>query len=172
MEIWDVYDRDRVKTGETAERGPPHGQGQYHIVVSICIIGSDGKMLIQQRQPWKEGYPDLWDITVGGSALAGETSGKAAEREVLEEIGYPLSLTNVRPSFTVNFYEGFDDFYIVKADIDLCTLRLQQEEVKAVKWASKDEILSMMDQGSFIPYHKQIIELIFAMKDHLGAHAN
>lgn len=32
----------------------------------------------------------MWDLTVGGSAISGDTSQMAAEREVYEEIGYPL----------------------------------------------------------------------------------
>ena len=53
-------------------------------------------MLIQHRQPFKSGWSDLWDITVGGSAVSGDTSQTAAEREVLEEIGYKLDLSNIR----------------------------------------------------------------------------
>lgn len=42
----------------------------------------------------------MWDITVGGSAIADETSQQAAEREVKEEIGYTLNLRNRRPALT------------------------------------------------------------------------
>ncbi|MCI8590452.1 MAG: NUDIX domain-containing protein [Clostridiales bacterium] len=170
MEIWDLYDQNRSKIGETAVRGLPIDKGKFRIVVSICIIGHDGRMLIQQRQPWKGCYPNLWDISVAGSAIAGETSQRAAEREVLEELGYSLDLSEVRPSFTINFFEGFNDFYIVKRDIDLSRLTLQAEEVQAVRWASKEEIADMIEQGTFIPYHPEVISLIFAMQDHIGAH--
>ena len=87
MELWDVYDKDRVKTGETMERGSAFADGAYHLVVHVCIFNSKGEMLIQQRQPFKEGWPNLWDLTVGGSAVAGESSGEAAKRELFEEIG-------------------------------------------------------------------------------------
>lgn len=168
MELWDIYDKHRVKTGETMVRGHEIKKGDYHLVVHVCIINSEGKMLIQQRQPFKDGWPNMWDITVGGSAVAGECSYQAAEREVFEEIGYKLSLEDVRPSVTVNFECGFDDVYIINRDVDIDLLKLQYEEVQNVKWADKDEIISMINDKCFIPYHKSMIELLFDMKDYMG----
>ena len=81
MELWDVYDINRNKTGKTAVRGEGLPEGGYHLVVHVCIIGSDGRMLIQQRQPFKHGFSNLWDVSAGGSAVAGETSSAAAMRE-------------------------------------------------------------------------------------------
>ena len=49
---------------------------------------------------------EFLDISAAGSALAGEPSYQAAEREVLEEIGAKLELKNIRPYFTINFEEG------------------------------------------------------------------
>ena len=44
------------------------------------------------------------------------------------------------------------------------------EEVQAVRWAEKEEILAMIDAGTFIPYHKPLIELLFAMRERADAH--
>lgn len=168
-EKWNLYDINRVKTGELIERGEPMPPDRYHLVVHVCVFGSDGRMLIQQRQPFKEGWSNLWDVTVGGSAIAGDTSRTAAEREVLEEIGLPLSLDGERPRFTVNFDNGFDDFYCIKRDVDINSLTLQYEEVQTVKWATKEEIFALIDSGEFIPYHKSIIEMVFLFSGQIGA---
>lgn len=170
MELWDIYDKNRNKTGKTMIRGQQYKDDSYHLVVHVCIFNGEGKMLIQQRQPFKEGWPDLWDITVGGSAVSGESSEKAAEREVLEEIGYNINLKGIRPSLTINFDNGFDDIYLVNKEIDINKLSLQYEEVQDVKWADKKEIMTMIDNKSFIPYYKSFIELLFNMKDYLGVH--
>ena len=170
MELWDIYDKNRNKTGKTMIRGQQYKDDSYHLVVHVCIFNGEGKMLIQQRQPFKEGWPDLWDITVGGSAVSGESSEKAAEREVLEEIGYNINLKGIRPSLTVNFDNGFDDIYLVNKEIDINKLSLQYEEVQDVKWADKKEIMTMIDNKSFIPYYNSFIELLFNMKDYLGVH--
>ena len=124
-------------------------------------------MLIQQRQPWKSGWPNMWDLTVGGSALAGETSTDAAERETLEEIGYKVDLSNERPFFTINFEYGFDDYYIIERDIDIKDLKLQYEEVKSIKWATKDEVLQLVADGKFIDYW--FIENLFDIRKHRGS---
>ena len=98
MELWDVYDKDRIKTGKTMVRGAEFAPDSYHMVVHVCMFNSRGEMLIQQRQPFKEGFPNLWDITVGGSATAGDSSQDAIEREVFEEIG-------LHPVFLDDFYQ-------------------------------------------------------------------
>lgn len=170
MEIWDLYDKDRIKTGETMVRGSKFKENTYHLVVHVCIFNLEGKMLIQQRQPFKDGWPNMWDITVGGSAVSGDTSQLAAEREVYEEIGYKLSLDGIRPSLTINFDKGFDDIYLIQKDIDISKLKLQYEEVQSVKWVSKEEILSMIDEEIFIPYHKSLIDLLFFMSTSKNSH--
>lgn len=168
MELFDLYTKDREMTGETIERGKELPVNRYHLVVHICIFNNEGHMLIQQRQPFKAGWPNMWDVSVGGSAIAGESSQSAAEREVLEELGYELSLTNNRPVLTIHFEDGFDDIYTVEKDLNTEALRLQPEEVQAVKWASLEEILQMIEAGVFIPYHKELIRLLFYMRNHRG----
>jgi isopentenyldiphosphate isomerase len=170
MEVWDVYDKDRMKTGNTMLRGSKFEPDTYHMVVHVCIFSSDGKMLIQQRQPFKEGWPNLWDITVGGSAVKGDTSQSAAEREVWEEIGYSLNLKNSRPSMTINFEHGFDDMYLLEEDLEINSLKVPSEEVQQVKWATKDEIIFMIDREEFIPYHASFINMLFDMRKNLGSH--
>lgn len=163
MERWDLFDLDRQRTQEIAVRGEKLPAGRYHMVVHVCVFNRRGEMLIQQRQPFKQGYPNLWDVTVGGSAVAGDTSVRAAEREVSEELGLPLDLTGRQPALTIPFDEGFDDWYLADADPDLSSLTLQYEEVQAVRWASMDEILRMIDSGEFIPYRLPLIPLLFDM---------
>lgn len=170
MELWDVYDVERNKTGKTMVRGEAFEEGAYHMVVHICIFNSKGEMLIQQRQSFKEGWPNLWDITVGGSAVCGDSSQTAAERELQEELGISLNLQGIRPNMTINFNRGFDDIYLIEKDIDLSELKLQYEEVQNAKWATKEEILEMIKTGQFIPYYDSLIQLFFDSRKKYGCH--
>ena len=170
MEIWDVYDKDRNLTGKQMKRGETFKQGAYHVVIHVCLFNKRGEMLIQQRQPDKENWKNMWDVTVGGSAIASETSQQAAEREVKEEIGYTLHLQDKRPSLTVNFENGFDDHYLIEIELNIKDITLPTEEVQQVKWASKEEIFNMISGGLFIPYHKSLISLLFDMRYNMGAH--
>ncbi len=172
MELWDLYDRDRIPTGEIHQRGTPLPQGRYHMVVHVVIFNTRGEMLIQQRQPFKEGWPNLWDITVGGSAIAGDNSRTAAERETMEEIGLRIDLSAEQPKLTIPFDVGFDDIYTLTMDVDLASLTLQESEVQAVRWASEEEVLAMLADGRFIPYHRAFIQLLFALRNSRGAHVS
>lgn len=166
MEIFDLYDSDRTKTGRTMERGTPEPKGFYRMVVHVCIFNSDGKMLIQQRQPFKRSWSGMWDLTVGGSSVAGDTSLTAAIRETSEEIGLQLAPDELRRVLTIQSESVFDDIYVVQKDLDENSLKLQYEEVAQVKWASDEEIKSMIDEEIFIPYHKSLIDLLFFMRNH------
>lgn len=170
MELWDIYDIDRSKTGRTMVRGEAFGEGDYHLVVHVCIFNAKGEMLIQQRQSFKEGWPNMWDITVGGSAVSGESSQTAAEREVFEELGIRLDLQGIRPHFTINFGDGFDDIYLIEKEVDLSGLKLQYEEVQNAKWADREEVLELLKKGAFIPYYENYINLLFDMKTNYGSH--
>lgn len=153
-----------MPTGKKAERGTKLGEGEYHLVIHVCIFNSDGKMLIQQRQKTKRGWPDYWDVSCGGCAVTGETSRDAARRELLEELGIDIDFNDARSAFCISFSGGFDDFYLINRDIPLNELKLQTEEVQAVRWASKEEIFNMIDSGEFLPFFKSFIELLFDIR--------
>ena len=170
MELFDLYTADRVKLDRTMVRGDAVPEGCYRIVVHVCIFDPEGRMLIQQRQPFKDGWSNMWDITVGGSAVAGDTSRTAAERETREEIGLDIDLTDVRPSLPLYWEHGFDDYYLLTRELDPASLHLQYEEVQTVRWATREEIHRMIDDGEFIPYEKGLIDLLFFQRNHRGAH--
>ena len=167
-EIIDLYTVDRVPTGKTAKRGDPLEEGTYRMVVHVCIFNSKGEMLIQKRADDIVRWPSYWDISVGGGARAGDTSRQAAERETAEEIGLSIDFSDLRPVITVNFSDGFDDFYTIEKDISLEDLNLQTEEVTDAKWATQKEIEDMIDEGSFIPYQKELLGYLFFARERRG----
>ena len=102
--------------------------------------------------------------------MAGETSRDAAERELKEELGVHLSFKQRIPSLTLSYEDGFDDIYLIREDIDPDQVVMQEEEVQAVRYADENEVLQMMGEGKFIPYHPSLIDLLFFLKDFLSAH--
>lgn len=161
MEKWNLYTIDRVITNRVITRGDDIPKNLYHLVVHVCIFNAKNQMLIQQRQSFKEGWPNMWDVTVGGSAIIGENSRQAAMREVAEELGLKIDLKNTPPVITKYFSEGFDDIYILEKEIDISKLTLQYEEVQAVKWVDIEEILDMIGLKKFIPYDESFIHFLF-----------
>ncbi|MBO5517305.1 MAG: NUDIX domain-containing protein [Firmicutes bacterium] len=160
-EVIDLYTADRIPTGQTILRGDKPPAGMYRLVVHVCIFNSKGEMLIQKRKDDIVRWPGYWDVSVGGHASSGDTSSSAAQRETKEELGLSIEFDEVRPVLTVQFPDGFDDFYVLQIDVDPEGLNLQKEEVAAVQWASQAEIDAMIDDGSFIPYQKGLIDYLF-----------
>ncbi len=161
MEMIDLYDADRVRLGKLAEKEAKMKKGEFRMVVHICIINSDGKLLIQQRSSTKKNFPNVWDLTLGGNVQAGENARKAAQRELEEELGIKVDFSELRPLYTFNFKEGFDDMFVIEKDVKTSDVKFVDGEVQAVKWASRDEILSLIEQKKFIQYFPSIINLIF-----------
>ena len=92
LEMWDLYNGKREKTGKVLPRGVPVPKGLYHLTVSAWIVNSQGQYLLSRRHPQKT-YPLCWECT-GGSVLAGEDSLNGAVREVREELGIILNPFN------------------------------------------------------------------------------
>jgi isopentenyldiphosphate isomerase/GNAT superfamily N-acetyltransferase len=162
MELWNIYDQYRHMTDRIHERGQEMKAGDYHLVVHVWIVNDDGQFLIQRRQPWKIGFPNMWDCSAAGSAVMGDDSEQAAIREVKEEIGIDLDIEKGERIFTVRFSQGFDDIWLVRQNVGIEELKLQEEEVAEARWASEEEIKEMVKNGEFIPfnYFDQLFESI------------
>ncbi len=167
-EYWDIYDRDRNKTGRLHRRGEPMGPGEYHLIVHICIFNEKNELLIQRRVGTKRMWPDFWEVSASGCAKAGEDSRMAAAREVSEELGVPMDLSEEIPKFSFSFSRGFDDWWMVDREIPIGTVHRQEEEVSAVRYADREEVCRLAREGRFIPYH--FIEQLFDMRDSHGAY--
>ncbi|MEA1883305.1 MAG: NUDIX domain-containing protein [Thermotogota bacterium] len=153
MELWDVLDENRNKTGRLVERENPDsllGPGEYHLVVFAFIRNHDGRFLISKRAPNKT-FPNMWEIT-GGSAVTGDDSERAIFREIKEELGIDVDPEKGRllKSFKIDDERSFfADIWYFDHDVDLSQVVCQPEEVTEAKLASKDEILGMVDDGTF-----------------------
>lgn len=165
----DLFDIDRQRTGETVERGMPLPVGRLHTVVHLVLINSRDEMLIQRRSDSKKYWPGLWDLTVGGSVIAGETSREGIARETREELGLELDVAELRPALTMNFPFGFDDYYIVRRDLsadEMARLAVPNAEVAEVAWASLDRVVELKHAGHFIEYRDSVLAMLMDFVDH------
>lgn len=167
MEKRDLYDENRELTGETVYKGEPIPEGKYIIVVLVYIQNSEGKFLIQKRSKLKDGKY----ATTGGHVKSGETSVEGILSEVREELGLELN-----PDDLVLYYgnhsaeqQVFWDDYYIKLDIDdISRLKLQEEEVESVKWATAEEMKQMMKDGEFLRNHYEEFEILLDWLDKKG----
>lgn len=163
MELLEVYDMFRNKTGELLPRNSKEwGKGKFHCVSVVFIFNSKGEVLLQRRAFCKKYWGGKWDFTACGAVDPGENTQQAGMREVKEELGLDVDLTNVRPHFTVHFDGWFTDIFFIDQDVDISKVVLQETEVDAVKWANRDEVRSLFASGNFVDYFPEWIELAFA----------
>ncbi len=170
MELWDLYDKDRRPLGRLHERGKPLAEGEHHLSVHIAIFSTDGRMLIQRRVDGRKHWGGLWDISAAGSVTAGENSTEGAHRELLEELGLDRDFTDNRPRFSINYENGFGDYYIINEDVDLAEVVPQPTEVAEVRYATRAEIHELLCEGRFIPYHDSFIDFLFDMRKGYSTH--
>lgn len=161
MEKWDILDPSGHNTGRTALRGKTMlGPDEYHLVVHIWIVSSDGNFLIQKRSPLKKLMPGEWAAT-GGAAKSGETSFAAASRELKEELGIESNESTLKFVKRLKRRNSFIDVWFIKTDVAIENLKLQENEVDAARWVNKDTLQQMIKNGSFHNYGNYYWTVIF-----------
>lgn len=152
-EFWDVYDKDRNKTGKLAQRGVDKlKEGEYHIVVTAVILNSKNEILITQRAPFKT-FPLMWECN-GGSILAGETSLEGVIREIKEEVGIGL---NEKDGVFLKTLErscvppDFKDVWIFRKNVLDEEITLPDGEAIDFKWVTIDEFEEMFQNNEIVP---------------------
>ncbi len=145
MELWDILDENGAPKGYTHERGKPVADGDYHLVVEVFVTTPDKKLLLMRRHPDKP-FGDSWEIT-GGSAVAGEDSLTAVQRELSEETGIslPKAAFEFRKPFVGN--HAIYHFYHAEADITLDDIVLQENETVGARLVTVEEFIKLTEDG-------------------------
>ena len=156
MEIWDLYDENRNKTGKDCIRGEEIPEDCYHLVVHIWIKNKKGEFLISQRAEDRKQNPLKWEC-VGGSILKDEESLQGAIREVKEEVGIDLNendgtlvLTKVRKQYCGKKYNDILDVWLYEYNGEVDLKNATTKEVNQVKWMNKDEIKKLYDNKELV----------------------
>lgn len=158
MELWDIYDKNKERTGRTMVKDEFHlADDEYHLTVLGVIMRPDKRFLITKRVMTKAWAPGWWEVS-GGAAQAGEESEEAVRREIKEETGLDVSTAEGGYVFSYkreNPGEGdnyFVDIYRYTMDIDEKDITLQTEETDGCRFATAEEIAELAEQGIFLHY--------------------
>ena len=155
-EVWDVYTKDRRRTGKTCLRGEQGTleEDEFHMWVMVWIKNArTGKYLVSQRSADKDTDPLKWE-TVAGHAISGDTSLDAALREVYEEVGISLKAqdacilaTKVATAYDGKRHNWIRDSFYFETIEEPDLIRATTKEVVQTKWLTIDEIKEMYDKG-------------------------
>lgn len=169
MEYLDVLDEKGNPTGKKKLRTEIHRDGDWHRAAHVWIVNSKEELLIQKRSSRTDTSPNLWDISSAGHIPAGVHAIDSAMREIQEELGLSLSAKNFESLGRVTqekrestyWNREFDDVYLITHDLDLAILRLQEEEVTAVRWIPFRELEKLINAGdkNFVPHDNEYKKL-------------
>ncbi len=157
MELWDLYNKDRVKVGTDHVRGTEIPDGCYHLVVHVWIKNSKGLYLISKRAPDRPTFPNMWEC-VGGSVIKGENSSEGALREVKEEVGVDLNgcegqvvFTKTRGIIDGKKFGDIMDVWLFSYDGEVSLSKATTREVSEVKWLTREEIMTLYEKKLLVP---------------------
>lgn len=151
-EKFDVLNEYGEFTGKVKTRTEVHEKGLWHRAVVLFVINEHDEILLQKRSRTKKMWPSLWDITAGGHVLTKEFGYQALIRETKEELNLDIKkeeLIFIGCTISKNINNGlidnhFNEFYIVRKNIDITTLTIDTDEVSDLKWISKEELLNKL----------------------------
>jgi isopentenyldiphosphate isomerase len=123
-------------------------------VSSLWIENSKGKVLLAQRVFTKKHDPGKWGPAVAGTVEEGETY----ESNIIKEMEEELGLTNINfvkdtKRLTEGHHRFFRQRFIAKIDVEIEELKIQEDEVAAVKWFNMKELkeLILNKPDMFVP---------------------
>ena len=155
MEFFDLVDDEGLPTGGTVSREEAHRLGILHRTTHTWVVrrrNGRWQALLQKRSDNKDSYPGRFDTSSAGHIPAGTEPLDSALRELEEELGIRAKTQDltyagkVRVGFEAVFHGAlFRDneiawVYVYDKPVDADALRLQAEEVSAVKWFDVDAL--------------------------------
>jgi len=173
-EFVDVLDEHGVLTGQQILKSVAHQDGIWHLGAHVWIYNDKGELLLQKRAATKLLYPGLWDISAAGHVAAGEDPSVSAARELFEEIGKNVSLSQLRKQFIIKVVHDVDGMrirefchvYTWYCNDDIATFSRQEEEVDELKFISLQQLKTDIDSfyvRNYVPhgeYYDRILAVI------------
>lgn len=157
-EYFDMYDQERHPLWHTHLRGVPIPEGEYHIVVQVCVLDACGQMLLTKRHPDKT-LGGLWEVTAG-SVLAGENAVEGALRELFEETGLKLKPEDLSPLYSRRGDGYFLDSFVVHlaCGAEEYPITLQEGETVDFVWAGPEKLEQMEKEGMLVPIAREALK--------------
>ena len=170
MELLRVVDKVGNFTGEIMDRDYVHNNNLLHNEVSVFILNSNKDILLQKRSVLKRFNPGKWGLC-SGHVSYDETLEEAALREIKEEIGLDIGLSDLKPIGDRVFVIGATNshityHYYIKVDKSRDEFIIQKEELSEVKWFNIDDVINMIkNKDESITLKENRLDLLASLKN-------
>ena len=173
-EIIEIWDASGKPTGTTALKSEAHKNGWFHPTIHLWLYTHAGQVLLQKRAENKDTFPGLWDVSVAGHILDGETPLAGALRETKEEIGLFLQADQLE--FLGRFTSDqkhpggihdreFQYVYLAELPVPLEELNGNPGEVAALELRSllrlAEELWGMAAPAGYVPHSRMYYKAVF-----------
>ena len=131
---------------EVVTRAEMRARTLRHRSVYIAVLDTSDRLLVHKRAPWKDVFPDAWDLAFGGVCDVGEGWRESAERELLEEAGVSAELIDCGPVA----FDAHDVALIGR--LYRCThegpFSFDDGEVTATAWVALDDLADFVSANA------------------------
>jgi len=157
-----VNENDEVVGQETREK--IHQDGLLHREIHVYFVTPDKKIIFQHRAKDKDTFPDLLDATVGGHVEIGDSYEQTAIKEMAEETGVPIKISDLVPinkikkslkdEATNKINNTFNSRYIYIYRGRINDLKIESGEALGFEAWSLEKLINLtnQDKAKFIPY--------------------
>ena len=171
-ELIDIFDEKGNHIG-TELKSVAHKLGHWHKSIHAYLINDKGEIVLQQRSPDKNLYPNYWDVSFAGHVGAGENTLSSAQRECKEELSINLNANDLEYLFTVpeRLQWGdvdsreFVDVFLCRKNFDKESIKHQEEEVAGFVVMSISKFIDEIkrENNNLLPHteeYKKIIPIL------------
>lgn len=145
MELVDIYNNKHEKQNYSKPRRELI-DGEYRLSCFVWILNDKDELLIQQRVASAKKCPNMWE-TVSGGAVAGDDAKAGAIRELKEELNIIIKEDDMEFIGSYKRVNDFVEVFLLKTNISIDKLILQEEEVQKVKWMKISEFEKLINDG-------------------------
>ncbi len=159
QELLDIVDENNQVVG-SAPYDDVYAKRLNHRIVHVLIFNDKGEVFLQQLSAKKKFCPGHWGTSAGGHVKRGETYEQAAKRELKEELGVNVPLTNILEA-PYDHYK-MRKFVQVFRGVSEGPFNLDPEESAGGRWFSVADVKDMVRKNQMIhPELAHVIEKLY-----------
>ena len=169
LEQIEELDENGIPTGRLVTREFAHNFGIWHKAASLFILDKNNRILLQKRSKNKIRNAGLWDISISGHVIFGETDINTLLRETEEEANFDISKKDIEFLITykesVIFNRMFNDntifnVYVCKLPIDESMIEKEDFEIEELKFFELKDLKLLMENYENLAYKPEAFEAI------------